>query len=103
MLTLVRNAAIMLGKRDGSLAQLVERFVYTEDVGSSNLSRPTIFAFLSLSCIKQMNFQASLAFVCRLSLAIGTGFFKIDRHQIASDYVCMRQTWAQRGMQSVVK
>src|SRR6056297_1173824 len=27
----------------GSLAQLVERFVYTEDVGSSSLSRPTIF------------------------------------------------------------
>jgi hypothetical protein len=26
----------------GSLAQLVERFVYTEDVGSSSLSRPTI-------------------------------------------------------------
>ena len=25
----------------GSLAQLVERFVYTEDVGSSSLSRPT--------------------------------------------------------------
>ncbi len=28
--------------RVGSLAQLVERFVYTEDVGSSSLSRPTI-------------------------------------------------------------
>ena len=28
----------------GSLAQLVERFVYTEDVGSSSLSRPTISA-----------------------------------------------------------
>ena len=28
--------------RIGSLAQLVERFVYTEDVGSSSLSRPTI-------------------------------------------------------------
>lgn len=27
----------------GSLAQLVERFVYTEDVGSSSLSRPTIY------------------------------------------------------------
>lgn len=27
---------------NGSLAQLVERFVYTEDVGSSSLSRPTI-------------------------------------------------------------
>ena len=26
----------------GSLAQLVERFVYTEDVGSSSLSRPTM-------------------------------------------------------------
>ena len=29
-------------RKDGSLAQLVERFVYTEDVGSSSLSRPTI-------------------------------------------------------------
>ena len=28
--------------QNGSLAQLVERFVYTEDVGSSSLSRPTI-------------------------------------------------------------
>jgi hypothetical protein len=27
----------------GRLAQLVERFVYTEDVGSSSLSSPTIF------------------------------------------------------------
>jgi broad specificity phosphatase PhoE len=27
----------------GSLAQLVERFVYTEDVGSSSLSRPTTY------------------------------------------------------------
>ena len=27
---------------DGRLAQLVERFVYTEDVGSSSLSPPTI-------------------------------------------------------------
>jgi hypothetical protein len=26
----------------GRLAQLVERFVYTEDVGSSSLSSPTI-------------------------------------------------------------
>ncbi len=30
--------------RVGSLAQLVERFVYTEDVGSSSLSRPTILS-----------------------------------------------------------
>ncbi len=29
--------------RAGRLAQLVERFVYTEDVGSSSLSSPTIF------------------------------------------------------------
>ena len=29
--------------RQGGLAQLVERFVYTEDVGSSSLSSPTIF------------------------------------------------------------
>ena len=28
--------------REGRLAQLVERFVYTEDVGSSSLSSPTI-------------------------------------------------------------
>ena len=28
---------------EGRLAQLVERFVYTEDVGSSSLSSPTIF------------------------------------------------------------
>jgi hypothetical protein len=28
--------------RNGRLAQLVERFVYTEDVGSSSLSSPTI-------------------------------------------------------------
>jgi hypothetical protein len=28
----------------GRLAQLVERFVYTEDVGSSSLSSPTIFS-----------------------------------------------------------
>ena len=28
---------------DGRLAQLVERLVYTEDVGSSSLSPPTIF------------------------------------------------------------
>ena len=27
----------------GRLAQLVERFVYTEDAGSSSLSSPTIF------------------------------------------------------------
>ena len=27
----------------GRLAQLVERFVYTEDVGSSSLSSPTIY------------------------------------------------------------
>jgi hypothetical protein len=29
-------------RTDGRLAQLVERFVYTEDVGSSSLSSPTI-------------------------------------------------------------
>lgn len=37
----------------GSLAQLVERFVYTEDVGSSSLSRPTIpptYLFGSTGC-----------------------------------------------------
>jgi hypothetical protein len=39
---------LRVAKRDakrchtGSLAQLVERFVYTEDVGSSSLSRPTM-------------------------------------------------------------
>lgn len=32
---------------EGRLAQLVERLVYTEDVGSSSLSSPTIF---NLSC-----------------------------------------------------
>ena len=31
-----------LGERRGRLAQLVERFVYTEDVGSSSLSSPTM-------------------------------------------------------------
>ncbi len=31
--------------RSGRLAQLVERFVYTEDVGSSSLSSPTILHF----------------------------------------------------------
>jgi hypothetical protein len=31
----------------GRLAQLVERLVYTEDVGSSSLSPPTIFPALS--------------------------------------------------------
>jgi hypothetical protein len=29
-------------RNNGLLAQLVERFVYTEDVGSSSLSQPTI-------------------------------------------------------------
>ena len=35
-------AAFFKSAFTGSLAQLVERFVYTEDVGSSSLSRPTI-------------------------------------------------------------
>ncbi len=35
-------AALSKSPLIGSLAQLVERFVYTEDVGSSSLSRPTI-------------------------------------------------------------
>jgi hypothetical protein len=30
--------------REGRLAQLVERLVYTEDVGSSSLSSPTIYS-----------------------------------------------------------
>jgi hypothetical protein len=33
--------------QDGRLAQLVERFVYTEDVGSSSLSSPTILSQFS--------------------------------------------------------
>jgi len=36
-----RRTLILL--REGRLAQLVERLVYTEDVGSSSLSSPTIF------------------------------------------------------------
>lgn len=34
-------------EREGRLAQLVERLVYTEDVGSSSLSSPTILPFHS--------------------------------------------------------
>jgi hypothetical protein len=36
----------MIRQAYGRLAQLVERFVYTEDVGSSSLSSPTIFPLL---------------------------------------------------------
>ena len=38
------DAADMIRSADGRLAQLVERLVYTEDVGSSSLSSPTIIA-----------------------------------------------------------
>ena len=38
----------------GSLAQLVERFVYTEDVGSSSLSRPTIIHRFDLAAIPRV-------------------------------------------------
>ena len=41
-----RRGLLYNGASVGSLAQLVERFVYTEDVGSSSLSRPTIFLYL---------------------------------------------------------
>jgi hypothetical protein len=36
------GAKALKSRRSGRLAQLVERFVYTEDVGSSSLSSPTI-------------------------------------------------------------
>ena len=54
----------------GSLAQLVERFVYTEDVGSSSLSRPTIYP----SHITQMTDKTDRAgralFTCRKDIFI---------------------------------
>ncbi len=37
-----RRTLVLL--REGRLAQLVERLVYTEDVGSSSLSSPTIYS-----------------------------------------------------------
>ena len=41
--TLSRTPPLVLARdRCGRLAQLVERLVYTEDVGSSSLSPPTI-------------------------------------------------------------
>jgi hypothetical protein len=39
-----RRTLILL--REGRLAQLVERLVYTEDVGSSSLSSPTIYPLI---------------------------------------------------------
>ena len=40
----------MLRTAGGRLAQLVERLVYTEDVGSSSLSSPTIFSLPPYFC-----------------------------------------------------
>ena len=37
---------------DGSLAQLVERFVYTEDVGGSSPSRPTMIPNLRFCVLR---------------------------------------------------
>jgi hypothetical protein len=51
---------LRVAKRDakrfhtGSLAQLVERFVYTEDVGSSSLSRPTIISIILIDILANM-------------------------------------------------
>jgi hypothetical protein len=51
---------LRVAKRDakrchtGSLAQLVERFVYTEDVGSSSLSRPTIISSILIDILANM-------------------------------------------------
>ncbi len=41
--SLIADPAGAKAQPRGRLAQLVERFVYTEDVGSSSLSSPTIF------------------------------------------------------------
>ena len=40
----MRPAAPQRARRDGRLAQLVEHLVYTERVGGSNPSPPTIFS-----------------------------------------------------------
>jgi hypothetical protein len=39
---LIMKRPLVLKSRDGRLAQLVEHLVYTEGVGSSSLSTPTI-------------------------------------------------------------
>ena len=50
-------------RREGRLAQLVERLVYTEDVGSSSLSSPTIFRLLQVVRItKPKLFRMSVRF-----------------------------------------
>ncbi|CVI16491.1 hypothetical protein AGR1A_Cc30075 [Agrobacterium fabacearum CFBP 5771] len=50
-------------RREGRLAQLVERLVYTEDVGSSSLSSPTIFQLLQIVRItKPKLFRMSVRF-----------------------------------------
>ena len=54
----------------GRLAQLVERFVYTEDVGSSSLSPPTIW------CAFRVVFTGGVAQLVRVPAchAGGRGF-----------------------------
>ena len=55
------NGSHATDKSVGRLAQLVERFVYTEDVGSSSLSSPTtppLSAFIS--CSRQTEVSVSL-------------------------------------------
>lgn len=51
-------AGQVLRFRDGRLAQLVERLVYTEDVGSSSLSSPTIFLRKSMHAGIRSRFAA---------------------------------------------
>lgn len=46
-----RRGGHLSGNARGRLAQLVERLVYTEDVGSSSLSSPTIFSTLQAARI----------------------------------------------------
>ncbi len=57
-------------QRGGRLAQLVERLVYTEDVGSSSLSSPTIFPCPYPRALKK---ASATRWLCFTNFAFGAG------------------------------
>ena len=79
----------------GSLAQLVERFVYTEDVGSSSLSRPTILSELLEVTARSGSFVSALTFYCFAGLDCGTD--KCDGGNRESGAMLAKQNATQSG------